>query len=171
MERGYFLKALIILSLIWLAGCAGESGISSMTPSSFLSDAAASGMAEVRLGNLALTRSQNEEIKQFAERMIVDHTKTNIELTQLATGKSIQIPTELDSKHKSLADRLSRLSGAEFDREYVKAMVEDHEKSVKSFQMQVEGGTDAEIKDFAAKTLPALQMHLETIRGIEGKIK
>lgn len=171
MERGYFFKALIILSIIWLAGCARDGGISSMTPSSFLSDAAASGMAEVRLGNLALTRSQNEEIKQFAQQMILDHTKTNIELTQLATKKSIQIPTELDSKHKSLADRISRLSGAEFDREYVKAMVEDHEKNVKAFQMQAEGGTDAEIKDFAAKTLPSLQMHLEMIRGIEGKMK
>lgn len=170
--RGYFLKSLLVLSLVWLAGCSSENAtISSMSPNDFVKEAAMSGMAEVQLGNLALTRSQNDEVKQFGQRMIRDHTDANIELTQLAAKKSIPIPTELDSKHKSIADKLSKLSGAEFDREYVKKMVEDHEADVRAFQTQAQSGTDAEIKTFAANTLPTLQAHLETIRGIQSKIK
>lgn len=170
MKHGYFLLSLFILTIIWLTGCGGA-GISSMTPSSFVSEAAMDGMAEVEAGNLALTRSQSEDVKQFAERMVIDHTKTNIELTQLATKKSIPLPKELDSKHKSLSDKLSKLSGAEFDREYVKTMVEDHEADVKAFQTQAESGSDPEVKAFAAKNLPTLQAHFETVRALNSKIK
>jgi putative membrane protein len=70
-----------------------------------------------------------------------------------------------------MADRMSKLSGAEFDREYVNAMVEDHEKDVNLFRMQSESGTDADAKAFAAKTLPTLQMHLKMIQGIQSKMK
>lgn len=172
MERGYFLKALVVLSIIWLAGCSGGgAGINSMTPGSFVEQAAISSLAEIQTGNMALTRSQNDEVKSFAQQMILDHTKANVELTQIATKKSLKVPTEPDSAHKSIADRLAKLSGAEFDRDYVKAMVDDHEASVKAFQTQAESGTDAEIKAFAAQQLPALQQHLEMIRGIQNKIK
>lgn len=172
MGRGYFLKSLLVLSIIWLAGCSSENAsISSMTPNSFVKEAAMGGMAEVQLGNLTLTKSQNDDVKLFGQQMILDHTKANIELTQLATKKSIPLPTELDSKHKSIADKLAKLSGAEFDREYVKEMVEDHEADVKAFQTQANSGTDEDVKAFAAKTLPTLQAHLETIRNIQNKMK
>ena len=171
MERGYFLKALIILSIIWLAGCSSGSGISSMTPSSFLNEVAEGNMAEIQLASMALTRTQNPEVRAFAQQMIADHANSSEELKPIAAKKSITLPLEPNSRHKSLADRLSKLSGAEFDREYVKEMVADHETDVKAFQTQAESGTDAEIKAFAAKTLPILQMHLEMIRGIESKMK
>lgn len=171
MQRGYFFRSFIFLSIIWLAGCSGGAGVTSMTPSSFVSEAAAGGMAEVQLGNLALTRSQNDDVKQIGQQMILDHTKANIELTQLATKKSFTIPTELDSKHKSTVDKLSKLSGAEFDKEYIDDMVKDHEEDIKAFQTQADSGTDPDVKAYAAKTLPILQSHLEMIRGVQSKMK
>jgi putative membrane protein len=170
MERGYFLKALVVLSIIWLAGCAGG-GISSMKPSDFLTEAAEGSMAEIQLASLALTRTQNPEVRAFAQQMITDHGKASDEIKPIAAKKSITLPLELSSANKSLADKLTKLSGAEFEREYVKAMVEDHEKDVKAFQTQSQGGTDADVKDFATKTLPTLEHHLQMARELQNKMK
>lgn len=170
MERGYFLKALVILSIIWLAGCS-SAGISSMTPNDFLKEAAEGSMAEIQLASLALTRTQNPEVRAFAQQMIADHGKASEELKPIAAKKSVTLALELNSTHKSLSDKLTKISGAEFDREYVKEMVADHEKDVKAFQTQAQAGTDAEIKEFAAKTLPTLEHHLQMARDMQSKMK
>lgn len=172
MERGYFFKALVILSIIWLAGCAGGgSGISSMTPSNFLTEAAEGSMAEIQLASLALTRTQNPDVRAFAQQMITDHGRASDELKPIAAKKSVTLPLQLNSTHKSLSDKLTKLSGAEFEREYVKAMVEDHEKDVKAFQTQAQAGTDPDVKEFATKTLPTLEHHLQMAREMQNKMK
>ena len=170
MERGYFFKALIILSVIWLAGCSGG-GISSMTPNNFLTEAAEGNIAEIQLSTLALTRTQNPEVRALAQQIITDHVSVSDAIKPIAEKKSVTLPLELNSKHKSLSEKLTKISGAEFDREYVKAMVEDHEKDVKAFQTQAQSGTDAEVKDFAAKTVPKLEMHLAMARELQNKMK
>ena len=142
-----------------------------MTPSSFLSEVAEGSMAEIQFASLALTRTQNPEVRAFAQQMIADHSKASEELKPIAAKKSITLPLELNSKHKSLSDKLTKMSGAEFDREYVKAMVEDHETDVKAFQTQSQGGTDTEIKDFATKMLPTLEHHLQMAREMQSKMK
>jgi putative membrane protein len=141
------------------------------TPDTFMSEAAAGGLAEVELSTLAKTKAQNAEVKKFAQQMIEDHSNANTELKQLAAKKNITLPTELDPMHKGIKEKLASLSGADFDSEYVQAMVADHEKSVSLFQSQANGGTDADAKAFAAKTLPKLQMHLNMIKGIQSKMK
>lgn len=73
-------------------------------------------------------------------------------------------------KHKEVMEKLSKLKGAEFDREYVKAMVEDHEKDVAAFEATSKGAVDADVKAFATKTLPTLKEHLQMIREIDGKM-
>lgn len=171
MERGYFFKALIILSIIWLAGCGGGGTISSMTPNDFMKQAAEGSMAEIQLASLALTRTQNPEVRAFAQQMIADHGKASEELKPIAAKKSVTLPLELNSTHKSLSDKLTRMSGAEFDRDYVKAMVEDHERDVKAFQAQTQAGTDAEVKEFASKNLPTLEHHLQMAREMQNKMK
>ena len=153
---------------VFLSGCA--TATNPANTSSFVSEATQGGMAEVQLAGLAIARSQNPEIKNFAQRMIDDHSKANDELRPIAASKSIILPKEPGANEKALSDKLSKLSGAEFDKEYVKAMVEDHEKDVKAFQTQAQNGTDAEIKAFAAKTLPTLQEHLQMIQNIKAKM-
>ena len=137
----------------------------------FWNEAAAGGMAEVELSRLASTKAQNADVKRFAQMMIADHTKTNDELKSLATRKSVVLPTGLDPAHQSVMSKLEGMSGAEFDRGYVDAMVQDHEASVQLFERQAESGTDPEAKAFASKTLPALQKHLGMIKDIQAKLK
>ena len=140
-------------------------------PDAFMIEVAKGGMAEVQLSTLATTKAQNADVKKYAQQMIQDHTNANAELKQLAGKKNVTLPTDLDAEHKGIKDKLSSLSGAEFDKEYVGAMVADHEKSVNLFKTQADGGTDADAKAFAAKTLPKLQMHLDMIKGIQSKMK
>ena len=135
----------------------------------FWSTAAQGGMAEVELGKLALQKSQNAEVKKFAQMMITDHTKANDELKALAAKKNITLPTDIGD-HKETVDDLSKLSGAEFDKEYVDAMVDDHEEDV-DFFTDKSNNSDADLKAFATKTLPTLKGHLEAIKAIQSKMK
>lgn len=139
----------------------------------FWSEAAQSGMAEVELSQLAAEKAQNAEVKRFAQMMVTDHGKANSELKALAAKKNIVLPTTLSSSHQSKLEELRGLSGAEFDREYVETMVEDHEAAVELFREQAEDDDTAmaDVKAFAAKTLPTLQKHLESIKGIQAKMK
>ena len=136
----------------------------------FAKEAAQGGMAEVEMGRLAVERGTRPEVKQFGQRMIDDHSKANNELMQLAARKHMQLPKEVSSEQKEMMDKLSKRSGADFDKEYVEAMVEDHEHDVKAFEEQAEEGTDPDIKQFAAKTLPTVKQHLELIRSIKSRM-
>lgn len=136
----------------------------------FMNDAAPGGMAEVELGRMASKQATDSEVKRFAAQMITDHTKAGEELKQLAQGKKVMLPAEVLPAHKEVMEKLAKLNGAEFDREYVKAMVAAHEKDVTAFNATAQGATDADVKAFAAKTLPTLQMHLQMIKDLDVKM-
>ncbi|MBA2493213.1 MAG: DUF4142 domain-containing protein [Acidobacteria bacterium] len=136
----------------------------------FMTTAAQGGMAEVKLGEMASTKAQNAEVKAFAQKMVTDHGKANAELKDLAKKKNFTLPTDVSEDQKETYDELAKLSGAEFDKEYVKTMVDDHEKDVDAFQEQADDGDDADTKAFAAKTLPTLKSHLEMIKKIDDKV-
>lgn len=127
----------------------------------FATMAAQGGMAEVALGQLAQQKASSDAVKQFGQRMVDDHTKVNDELKSIASTKNIALPAEVSAKDKATMDRLSKLSGAAFDRAYMQDMVADHKKDVSEFRHESENGTDADMKAFAAKTLPTLEEHLK----------
>jgi putative membrane protein len=108
-------------------------------------------------------------VKQFAERMVDDHGKTNTELKSLAAQKNVTLPTELDAKHKAMQDKLSKLSGAAFDRAYMAHMVNAHKDAVALFEKQARSGNDAELKAFAEKKLPTIQQHLKMAQDLNAK--
>ena len=137
----------------------------------FVMDALKGGMAEVELGKLASEKASNDQVKEFGKRMVDDHGKAGEELKTLAQNKGLTPPTEIDGKHKRLHERLSKMSGAEFDRAYVSEMVKDHRKDVKEFQREAEKAKDADVKAFASKTLPTLQEHLKQIEDIDKQMK
>ena len=139
--------------------------------SGFMTEAAQGGMAEVELGRLAQKQAQNAEVKSFAQKMIQDHSNANTELKQLAAKKSVTLPTDVGAMHKATMDKLSKLSGAEFDKAYIEGQVTDHLRSVALFQNQADNGPDAESKLLAAKNLPNLKMHLEMAQKINEKLK
>ena len=132
----------------------------------FAKEAAMGGMVEVELGKVAAQKASSDAVKQFGQKMVDDHTKANDELKQVASQDNITLPTALDKKHQAMVDKMSALSGAAFDKAYVKDMVKDHEKDVKDFQNESQNGTDPNVKGFATKTLPVLQGHLESIKQI-----
>ena len=132
----------------------------------FINDAASDGLAEVELSKIAASKSKNDEIKAFAQKMINDHSKASEDLKKLAAQKQITLPTDLQPQHKELINKLSKLNGAAFDREYVKAMVEAHEKDVMAFNFVSNNAADADIKTFAAKNLPTLITHMRIIKGM-----
>ena len=125
----------------------------------FWTEAAQGGMTEVELSNLALQKSQNEEVKKYAQMMVDDHTKANDELKTLAQSKGVTLPTEINAKQMAVKSKLNGLSGDAFDKEYISTMVKDHDKTVKLFQTEADKGSDAEVKAFAANTLPTLKAH------------
>lgn len=133
----------------------------------FMNDAAPGGLAEVALGRLAFQQAASSEVKKFARRMIADHSKAGDALKELASQKKVSLPTKLLPVSEQTMEKLSKLSGADFDRAYVMAMVEVHEKDVAAFAAVAKNATD--VKAFAAKTLPTLQMHLEMIRTLAEK--
>jgi putative membrane protein len=145
-------------------------GAVTSSDSSFLRKAAQGGIAEVELGNLAKDKASNPDVKQFAQRMIDDHSKANVELKRIATQKGVAVPAEADSKSKRELDKLSRLSGAEFDRAYMKLMVSDHQKDVAEFQSEQMRTNDPDVKDFVGKTLPTLQDHLRMAVDDQNKV-
>jgi len=136
----------------------------------FVGDLARGNMAEISLSQMALERSQNESVKQFAQMMVTDHTAAGTELQTLATSKNITLPTAMDQKHQSAMTKLGGESGSAFDRDYMKQMVNDHEKTLSLLQKQADKGTDADLKAFAAKMVPIVQGHLTAARNLSGTL-
>jgi len=138
---------------------------------SFLTEAASGGMTEVELGKIASSKAQNADVKKFAAMMVTDHSKANDDLKALAVKKNITVPATPIAKHQAVIQKLQGLSGAEFDKAYVDDMLEDHEKDVAEFEKQSQSNPDADIKAFAAKTLPTLKKHLEAVKALHAKMK
>jgi putative membrane protein len=183
----------------------------------FVEHMAVAGTAEVQLGKLAQERASNPDVKAFGQMMVTDHSKANEELTRIASQLQINPPKQLDQKHKDLANRLSKLRGAEFDREYMNAMVEGHEKVASELKMKAgsrmtsnepttsdrpatdpttgasdpppgasrpptagsetagtsgmaAGGSDQALTDWAAKTLPTVEQHLQRAKELQQKV-
>jgi putative membrane protein len=136
----------------------------------FVREAAIGGMAEVDLGQLAASKAESPDVKQFGQRMVDDHGKANDELKSWASQKNVTLPTELDAKHKAEHAKLEKLSGAAFDRAYMASMVADHNKDVAAFTRESKTAKDADLKAWAAKTLPTLQEHQKMAKTINAKV-
>lgn len=137
----------------------GTSSSASPEEKEFVANAGMSGLSEVQLANLALQNGESADVKAFAQRMVADHSKSNAELSQLATAKGLVLPAELAGTHQQGLEHLQGLTGAEFDRAYMQHMVSDHNTALQLFQNGAAQAKDPEIKAFATKTIPILQEH------------
>lgn len=133
--------------------------------------AAMGGMAEVEWGKLAMDKATDKNVKSYAKKMVKDHTKANKNLMKVAAKKNMTLPTTMSAEQMQVMNNLQAASGAEFDRMYVEMSgVDAHQKMEALFQNQAGNGTDADLKAFAAKTLPTVQMHLQMAREMNGKM-
>ncbi len=137
----------------------------------FTTQAAVGGMAEVELGKLALEKSSNAKVKEFATMMVKDHGMANTELMAIAKLKNITLPSTVDDEHKQKMDDLSKKTGADFDKAYVDAMVSGHKSTLKLMEDESKNGKDADLKSFATKTAPIVQGHLVIINKINDGMK
>lgn len=133
----------------------------------FANNAAGGGMAEIELSKLAQQKSTSTKIKNFAAMMVTDHSKAGDTLAMIAKNKNITLPTTLDADHQKKLDDLSKKSGADFDKAYVKIMVDDHNGALKLMQDEASNGKDADLKAFAGKVAPVVQMHIDAINKIK----
>ena len=109
----------------------------------FIQDMTIAGLTEVQLGKIATERAASADVKAFGQMMVKDHSQAGDELKQVASQLKIQPPTQLDQKHKDLVDKLSKLQGAEFDREYINAMVQGHQEVLGKVRARVEAKVPA----------------------------
>lgn len=137
----------------------------------FATKAAVGGLAEVEFGKLALKKTSNAQIKDFANMMVVDHGKANEELIAIAKMKNITLPGVLDDEHQKKMSELISKTGKDFEKAYVEAMVDGHEKTLKLMQDQAKDGKDSDLKAFASKTAPVVQTHLDLIKRIKDNMK
>jgi len=184
------LLALLILGLISI-GCtstnkastpdtaaqpnSGATSASSSSPSSnpdqeFVTKAAQGNSAEVELGKIVAAKSKDPNVKQFAQMMVKDHTTALNELQELAQTKNLNFNDDLPDDAKSLQQKLSSDTGKQLDKDYMDGMVEDHQKDVQEFTDKSQNAKDPDVKQWASKTLPTLQKHLEKAQQIDAKL-
>lgn len=137
----------------------------------FATKAANASMKEVELSKWAQEYATRQDVKDFAATMITDHTKAGNELKAVAATKSITLPSMVPDRVRDDIDKMkTRKQGKEIDKAYVDEMVKDHKDAVKLFDDASRNATDADLKSFAARTLPALQHHYDMIKAIRAKM-
>lgn len=132
----------------------------------FLIETAQAGMMEVQAAQLAQQKAESEEVKQLAKQLEQEHSKANEQLKALAQQKNVSLPSDIGPKHQNHLSKLQNLSGAQFDKAYLKMQADHHKRDVKAFQRHSERSMDSDVKEFASKTLPSLQQHLQQVQQV-----
>ncbi len=138
------------------------------TTADFVSEAVISDMFEIQSSKLAETRS-DDATKAFAKKMIADHMKTTAELKPLALAAHVVVPTDLDSAHKDMLDKLQALQGGDFTKTYHDDQANAHKQAVSLYERYAKGGDNAGLKAFAHETLPTLEEHKKMADTLDGQ--
>jgi len=137
----------------------------------FVVRAASGGMSEVELGNIAVKKAHDANVREFGAMMVADHSKAGKMLTALADSDKISLPQSPGKSEENLSDELIKKSDKDFDEAYVDAMVKDHQDDIKDFEKEIKNAKGQDIKAFAQNTLPMLQKHLKAITAIQDSMK
>ena len=142
-------------------GTMEAAGHPSKATANFVQKAAMTDMFEIQAGQLAQEKSQNQNVKQFGQQMVTDHTQTSEKLKSIASAAGMTVPAALDQEHQKLLTQLRGDSGAKFDRAYVSSQRTGHKQAIALYENYVKHGQNAELKQFAQQTLPTLRHHLQ----------
>ena len=157
--------ACLVAGMVGISSLPATAALSS-ADQNFVDKAASGGLSEVQTAQLAQQRSNSPQVKQFANRMITDHTQANNELQQIAQQQNITLPAKLDTKDESEYRKLSGLNGTSFDQAYAQGAVADHEQDIALFRKEAQSGQDPALKSYAQKTLPILEQHLQLAQSL-----
>ncbi|WP_048921861.1 DUF4142 domain-containing protein [Rufibacter radiotolerans] len=142
-----------------------------ITEASFLAEAASSGMLEMQLAQLALDRSAHSEVKAFARMLLEHHTKANKELMTLAAGMNVTLSNSMLPEHQKIVDKLSKLTGREFDKKYMDDLEDVHEQDIALYEVISNKAPTTSIRAFAIRTLPILRTHEHQADELEDKVE
>ena len=142
----------------------------SQTEQQFVNQVAAENLMEVRLAQAAQQRGTNPSVKQFAQRMVIDHTSMQKQWMAAAKKNGIDFKADMSARHQQQAEQLRTLTGAAFDQTYMGLMVQNHQENVTSFQAQRNAGHSADVRQLIELALPTLQEHLRTAQQIAGQV-
>lgn len=160
-----------LLAALMSIGAAHAQSLSKADEKS-LKDMAMANMTEVEAGKLALQKSQNTEVKTFAQQMVDDHSKGLDEVKAVAQAKGVALPTELDAKHKAMAKKLEGMSGAKFDMAYLQmGGVKSHKEAKAIVSKAQSGAKDGDVKGLAAKLQPTIDQHMGHVQQLQASLK
>ena len=152
---------IIFLGIVGIAGFTTGAARADIATQEFVRKAAIANQFEIESSYLARERARTNEVRDFAERMIDDHTETAVRLEDAVEDSRtrLQFPRNIDNKHRKMLNRLENVRGRNFDRQYVAMQTDAHTQAVQLFSDYARNGRDPEIREFARETLPALRAH------------
>ncbi len=178
--RGYSVYLALALLVFAVSACRRERGVEAareeagrtLLPAEqqFLTDAIRASVTEVDMARLALEKSQNEDVKNFAGMMQHDHTSVLQDFADIAQQKGMPLPNLATDEMKQNKERLSALSGSDFDREFVNMMVASHQKSVDMFRDQANTAQNEDVKRAVSDKLPSIETHLAKALELQSKL-
>ncbi|HEY0681345.1 MAG TPA: DUF4142 domain-containing protein [Steroidobacter sp.] len=127
----------------------------------FVRQAALGGRAEVELGKIAQKKASNASVREFADRMVEVHSKSNQQLLRTGRGLNPDLPKDLDPEHQSVRNELQKASGQSFDIAYISAQIQDHQRTANLLQWHISNGQNEALKKYSIQTLPEVMQHLE----------
>lgn len=173
MKKLNLLATVAVLTLGFMVTSSPANAEATQATQNFVKNAAIGSQFEILSSRMALEKSQNPTVKQFAQKMIEDHTKADSQLKTTLPSSSAglaSMPSTLDSKHQQVLDRLKAVSGSTFDQEYLKAQMDAHQHAVTIFQDYATNGDDPVLKNFSTQTLPVLKQHQEHVTQLNATL-
>lgn len=168
-----FLPATSVVCVLLFAACNDDDNNNtdlSTYDRDFLTSAAQANLAEIRAGEVASTRASDDEVKDFGEHMVTEHTTAWNDLVTVAEDKNYDLPDEPDEEHRRKLDELRALSGYSFDTAYVNSHVKDHEMAISLFRDASSSASHQGVKDYAKRYLPHLEEHLKHAQDLKIKL-
>jgi len=143
------------------AGAQSQITQAAQDPQQFIKMAYQENLAEVKAGQAAQQKSQNQQTKDFAQSLVQDHQQALDQLKKLADQKNVQVSDQLDARHQRMIDELSSLSGADFDKRFMNSQIRAHKHALSLYQQAAQNNTDSDVKQFAQQNVATLQHHLQ----------
>jgi putative membrane protein len=136
----------------------------------FIHAATVGGLAEFEFGRLAAQKATSRTVKEFAQRMVRDHSAANDRLSKLVRADMIAPSDKLDQEHQSMRAKLEQSGGAQFDHSYIQDQIVEHQKTAQLLEYEIGSGENAELKDFATDLLPAVLAHLRMAQAVASEM-
>lgn len=167
MSSLFGVLVVVLIALCAITQARAQSNTSaSMSDKHFVSEALKGGMAEVQMGQLAEEKAESNDVKNFGRKMVEDHNKLGDQMKQVASQIGVTAPTSPTMLDQVEIKKLSGLSGNDFDQEYIKVMVKDHEQDLKDFKKEADSGNSPSVKDAASQGADVISEHLSMIQQI-----